>query len=426
MTRLNGLTCAPSTADAGVEAWMRSWAGSPVPIYQWRGNERESKEAHPGSGGSSRESYAKFSADPANPARGKDSFLLKTSRQLSLWTLMIPDADPDQPYSENLTPSGSMRNGYLYSRPTLALPKIGSESLSWPTAKAVTGGPNSNRENRENTGEPDLQEVTRQWSSPNWPTAMAEDSESPGGKPSGYRSLSSSSRACSTPNVPNGGRTLSPEDVANRGATDKGKRQVGLEMEAKHWSTPHGNGNPTAGCGGGEFAKQIKNWAGSQTRDTRSGETLTDYGNSRPLNEQVMAFSRPDKAPGVPATQSPAKKVFSPAGSRVLTVERFESLRTEMLRRGAKLYESRLGLRLRLNPAFVNWHQGNPWFWTRTAPTSSAPSEIRLWLSKVRSRFESLSGERDCLRPTAELAAQPTEAQARWLRPAIIHAKGKL
>lgn len=38
-----------------------------------------------------------------------------------------------------------------------------------------------------------------------------------------------------TPNVPNGGRVLSAEDVAARGATGKGKRQVGLEMEAKYW-----------------------------------------------------------------------------------------------------------------------------------------------------------------------------------------------
>lgn len=42
-----------------------------------------------------------------------------------------------------------------------------------------------------------------------------------------------------TPNVPNGGRTMKPEDVVNRGATTKGKRQVGLENEVRiNWPTP--------------------------------------------------------------------------------------------------------------------------------------------------------------------------------------------
>lgn len=46
--------------------------------------------------------------------------------------------------------------------------------------------------------------------------------------------------AWSTPNVPNGGRTLSEEAVINRGQTENGKRQVGLENEAKltAWASP--------------------------------------------------------------------------------------------------------------------------------------------------------------------------------------------
>jgi hypothetical protein len=39
----------------------------------------------------------------------------------------------------------------------------------------------------------------------------------------------------STPNVPNGGRVLAAKDVERRGSTEKGKRQVGLEMEARYW-----------------------------------------------------------------------------------------------------------------------------------------------------------------------------------------------
>jgi len=41
-----------------------------------------------------------------------------------------------------------------------------------------------------------------------------------------------------TPNVPNGGRAMAEEDVAAKGATDKGKRQVPLGSAAQLWPTP--------------------------------------------------------------------------------------------------------------------------------------------------------------------------------------------
>ena len=43
-----------------------------------------------------------------------------------------------------------------------------------------------------------------------------------------------------TPNVPNGGRCLSAELVANKGMTAEGeKRTVGLESQTRHWATPN-------------------------------------------------------------------------------------------------------------------------------------------------------------------------------------------
>lgn len=41
-----------------------------------------------------------------------------------------------------------------------------------------------------------------------------------------------------TPNVPNGGRVLSEEDVLAKGSTANGKRQVGLEMQTRFFPTP--------------------------------------------------------------------------------------------------------------------------------------------------------------------------------------------
>ncbi len=44
-----------------------------------------------------------------------------------------------------------------------------------------------------------------------------------------------------TPNVPNGGRLNSPEEVENAGSTERGKRQVSLEAVARNWPTPDAN-----------------------------------------------------------------------------------------------------------------------------------------------------------------------------------------
>ena len=66
----------------------------------------------------------------------------------------------------------------------------------------------------------------------------AERKQELGRVESGGGDLQSQAAMWSTPNVPNGGRTLSPETVAARGMTDKGKWQVGLHNEAALWTTP--------------------------------------------------------------------------------------------------------------------------------------------------------------------------------------------
>ena len=55
-----------------------------------------------------------------------------------------------------------------------------------------------------------------------------------------------------TPNMPNGGRTLTDADILAKGNTAKGKRQVGLENMAKLFPTPD------AHCWKGGAANQRK------------------------------------------------------------------------------------------------------------------------------------------------------------------------
>lgn len=90
-------------------------------------------------------------------------------------------------------------------------------------------------------------EVAKLWATPD--AAVMNDSQTPemrekrkarelakgyngngGGEPLAYQS-----RMWATPNVPNGGRRMSAQDVVKRGATAQGKRQVGLEMEAEYF-----------------------------------------------------------------------------------------------------------------------------------------------------------------------------------------------
>ncbi len=48
----------------------------------------------------------------------------------------------------------------------------------------------------------------------------------------------------------------------------------------------------------------------------------------------------------------------------------------------------------RLNPAFVSWLMGWPWWWTRPEPISCARAEMESYLSRQRSILSSLLGER--------------------------------
>jgi len=49
--------------------------------------------------------------------------------------------------------------------------------------------------------------------------------------------------------------------------------------------------------------------------------------------------------------------------------------------------------RRRLNPAFVSWLMGNPWWWTRAEPISFAAQEMELWRCRHRALLESLCDE---------------------------------
>jgi hypothetical protein len=69
-----------------------------------------------------------------------------------------------------------------------------------------------------------------------------------------------------TPCVPNGGRSLPESAVKAKGSTPDGKRQVGLEMQAKYWQTPRASegekGGPNArdSAGTPHLSSQAVTW----------------------------------------------------------------------------------------------------------------------------------------------------------------------
>lgn len=143
MTRLCGAMCEPSQAAHGVELWMASLAAS-----------RVSRTALPGNGSgktTSATSGAQHGASSSSPAPGSSSS--KTSKACS------PAAAPSA-LSETFEDLVlRLRSDYsARQKRAQAISATVSSSSQWPTAKAISGGPNSNREAR-NAGGPDLQEM---------------------------------------------------------------------------------------------------------------------------------------------------------------------------------------------------------------------------------------------------------------------------
>lgn len=122
MRRLSGLTCSPSTLDAGVAAWIASLPVSPASRTASPANAKASTTSG-GSGPPSSESFATL-------VRG--SWCSKTCADFfraEAWT----------PFSLTWPASGSLRNGQCWQRPKLA-PRTAASASSlsaWPTARGT-------------------------------------------------------------------------------------------------------------------------------------------------------------------------------------------------------------------------------------------------------------------------------------------------
>jgi len=436
-TLRSGLMSALSMDRNGAVKSTSSAVVSRAPIYPWPVIEKESlRKPHPVSGLSSHGSFATFDPDGCLWRTSQESlFPTPTTKNLAGFYQRGCGL-----FLERFPNSGSMRSGLLFERPTWAPPRRETGRSFWPASGAA----------QMNDGERPESWYARQ-------AALKE--KGCNGNGAGVP-LAIATKAWATANAPNGGRVMSREDVEAKGATATGKRQVDLESQTRHWSTPqahdmapgnrdrvgrygteHGGRNLTdevvkwsaprsedaESCGnhprsegdsltgqvrnwatadantstrsngvmGPNLREQTQNWAAPTSTEARQGyqsrpEGMASRQNQESLTTQAIDFSRPDKAHG---TSEGTLTEAIPRGLPALTVERFESLRTRMLKHGRKLDETRVGSTLRLNPAFDAWHMGFPWWWTRKEPISFAAWDLRSYLFRQRLRLQNLCGD---------------------------------
>lgn len=239
--------------------------------------------------------------------------------------------------SDRWSPSGSILSGEYWPRPKLAPVTSGNGFSFWPTA-TVCG--NHNRKGASLNSGDGLATASSQWM---------------------------------TPMVPNGGRVVSAYLVASKGMTEAGqKRTVGLESQAGHWPTATASMTTGAGSNGRDGGLNLQTaaarWPTPASRDYK-GENAVDHlknGTGRRHLDQLPNY---------------VKFVYL--------------LPDQQAANGAELSETSHSSPRRLNPAFVCWLMGWPWWWMNPGQISFAAAEMVLFRSRLQQRLSCLLDEQE-------------------------------
>lgn len=352
--------CAPDSITlASTIARSVTWKGKLMPLVFWRRACKRASWTARLSGLTSSPSTLQHGADAfisslpvfpvshtASPASAKDSAtsvgygptlpaLLATfdpttcGWKTSQGSLLPEDSTPASPVSPR---SGSMRSGMIFLRPKSVLRTSASDCSSWPTPSAAEAG----------------------------------------------------SVEATTKN----GDPMSPSERAyNR---DGVLVQRTLNRIVEKWKTPHGmSGTDSQGKlgGGGEFAKQVHNWATPRATDgTKGGPNCRGSRGDPILAGQVFQWSTPDASAYKYRLQGNSQQ----STSLEPITRRFCSLQVLSQNDGQALSPTTRILRLRLNPAFACWLMGWPGWWTSIAPISFAPSAMASYRSRLQRHLSSL------------------------------------
>jgi hypothetical protein len=312
------------------------------------------------------------------------------------------------------------KNRSLSLRKRLARATSGSGSSSWPTVRSHEVGDYQNQ--TDGTTQPTLCGIAHQWPTPAgsvaqdgeqpeswlerrerlketanngngagmpltiasqlWPSPRSEGSESCGNHPGATDSLTGACKAMwTTPDTARRG-TERPETRYGR---NKGKAgAASLLTEAEHlWATPRGQEDNCS-----------KEATDARAARARAKYEAGEYGsNSGPpsmesLNYQSQAWPTPN-ARDHKGTDLESRNGGTSLGHAVQTGE------FSHRDRGPTGEPSPNTSGRRLNPIFVSWLMGSPWWWTRPEPMPFAVAEIQSYRSKLRWHLSNLLGKPD-------------------------------
>lgn len=437
--RLSGLMSEPFQADCSVATWLESLADSHARIIPSPASAPGSSASMANYGTPCDGSFARYQQVGSFWRTSQESFIptqlpngAPNGICLDGPSGRVTACLPDFPlYSQTWPKWGSMRNGAVYQQAPWA-----------PAISAIDGSVllTARSEDAESCGNhpgavDSLTGAVKLWKTPHGMSGKDRT-----GKVGGGGEFAKEATLWSTPSVPNGGRTLSPEDIQNRGKTAKGKRQVGLENEASLWATPQAHdqagGNPnrvgrfgtehggrnladdvmmwatptsamTTGAGtqgrdGGEnLQTQAGSWPSPQSRDWKSGDAseATANANARPLNEAAERWTATDAKKSDDGPKSRARRE---AGEMLTSDQRLcnqvqgfhYSRPAQATLAGRPCWCGTRGCSLpshkrRLNPIFASWLQGWPIWWCTKEPTPYGQWATESWLSKARRYLES-------------------------------------
>lgn len=193
-----------------------------------------------------------------------------------------------------------------------------------------------------------------------------------------------------TPDVPNGGRSLTPGTTTTGQRPDGTKAQVGLENQTRMWSTPKASdgakGGPNQAYGSGgtpPLPAQTAQWpTPSAMQDTKGDADIGAIQRREMLGKQIAlahrarSFIRPDlPTPMAGPTRWPARRIW-----RLL----YRYVRSQ---HGRSVAQRLTDSPDRLNPIFVEWLMAWP---PGHSLCACSEMEFILWQRRMRGALSAL------------------------------------
>ena len=367
--RLSGLTCLPSTAQRGADAWISSLRAS-----------RARTSALPGGVlGLMASARACSSTSSTLPTLAR--------REASFWRTSQPSLLPPPPlwtkpkgFSKNAPPpaswenwptAGGTRNGSLFLRPTWA-PATGAHGGSaspgggrWDTPDCMPEAPNTGSNRKAQPA--GLGNQARMVTAGTWPT-------------------------------PDTGR-----ERTNRSTSPGAADRPTIALAAKLWATPNAHDGRRPGADlkstqGGNLNRDAVMWMTPSVSNSQGNEYTRDRG--QPGMERLTLTGQAQQWP------TPASRDYRTPNSQSLQ-ERGQGSKGEQLPNfvehhfshpvlstldGRPLSPTDRTLPRRLNPAFACWLMGCPIWWTNPALTNCARLEMALYRCRLQWHLSSLCG----------------------------------